>query len=171
MADFFRPEARATLWRWREVLFAAAVVGLGLWWALTSYGVLSWLGWGVAAVGAAFAYPAVQRAAFGRGGGGPGIVSADERQLSYFGPLNGGTVDLDDLSVLEYDPTMKPAHWILRARSGEVVAIPVTAEGADELFDHFAALPGLKGQSLLDVLSRTEPVRSIVWRRPQQRLH
>ena len=31
MTGFFRPEARALVWRWREVLAALAVVGLGLW--------------------------------------------------------------------------------------------------------------------------------------------
>ena len=43
MADFFRPEVRALFWRWREVLAAAALAALGLWWALTAAGMTFWL--------------------------------------------------------------------------------------------------------------------------------
>jgi len=171
MADFLRPEAKAALWRWREVAGAMVVAALGLWWAMTSLGALSWLGGALVLVGLALGYTALQRLRFGRGGGGPGVVTADERRLTYFGPLTGGEVDLDDLSVLEYDPTARPPHWLLRTSGGQILAIPVSAEGADTLFDHFAALPELKAQTLLDVLSRTPPVRTIVWRRPAKRLH
>lgn len=171
MADFLRPEARAALWRWREVIGASALAGLGFWWALTAFGALAWLGVALVLIAGALGFAAVQRLRFGRGGGGPGVVTADERRLTYFGPLTGGEIDLDDVQVLEYDPTARPPHWLLRASGGQVLAIPVTAEGADMLFDHFAALPELKGQALLDVLSRTPAVRTIVWRRPAHRLH
>ena len=44
-----RPEAAATLARFRDALIGGAVLALGLYWALfTGGGLLHWLGWGVA---------------------------------------------------------------------------------------------------------------------------
>ena len=36
--SFIRPEARAALWRWREVLAGAGVGALGIWMGLTGLG-------------------------------------------------------------------------------------------------------------------------------------
>ena len=44
MSDFMRPEARAPLWRWREALTGLALVGVGLWWTLGSFGIVRWIG-------------------------------------------------------------------------------------------------------------------------------
>lgn len=174
MSDFLRPEARATLWRWREVIVAAAFVALGLRWALASYGVLSWLGWVVAAISAALGMVALQRLRFGQGGGGPGIVQIDERQLSYFGPLTGGVIDLDDLARLELVGDARPAHWRLTPVLGEALDIPVTAEGADGLFDVFATLPGLRTERMLETLSRRPDATVVIWQAeaaPVPRIH
>ena len=45
MAEFLRPEARAALMRWREVLLAGAVAALGLRWGLAAFGALQIVGW------------------------------------------------------------------------------------------------------------------------------
>lgn len=44
MSDFMRPEARAALWRWREVLYAGAIAAFGLWWAIGGLGIVKWIG-------------------------------------------------------------------------------------------------------------------------------
>jgi hypothetical protein len=163
MTDFFRPEARAALWRWREAMVAGVVAALGLWWALTSFGVLQWLGWALVALAAAAGYVAIQRLRFGQGGGGPGVVQIDERRLSYFGPLSGGIVDLDDLVRLDLDPTGRPPHWVLSHRSGDPLPIPVNAEGADALFDVFATLPGIRTERMLDALRHSPDTRVTIW--------
>ena len=38
--SFIRPEATATLWRWREVLVGAALAVLALWWLAGPQGLL-----------------------------------------------------------------------------------------------------------------------------------
>lgn len=170
MAEFLRPAARAALWRLREVLAALAVVAFGLWWGLNAFGFVRYLGFIIAILGGAFGLVAVQRARFRQGGGGAGVVQVNERRLAYFGPLTGGVIDLDDLVRVELDPAGRPAHWVLTGIGDQQVAIPVDAEGADALFDVFAALPGIRTERMLDVLARTPAARVTIWQAPRQRL-
>jgi hypothetical protein len=172
MADFLRPEARAFLRRWREPMVAAGLAALGLWWALTEFGLLRWIGWLLVAGAAALAYAALQRLRFARGGGGAGVVTIDERRVVYFGPYSGGVADLDALLRLELEPSPGgPAQWVLTCDTGERVEIPVDAEGADRLFDVFAALPGLRPSTLLSALERPPETPVVLWRAtPQRRL-
>ncbi|WP_322894400.1 MULTISPECIES: hypothetical protein [unclassified Yoonia] len=172
MADFFRPEARAFLWRWREVMAAGAVAIFGLWWALNAAGMTIWLGYVVIAIGLGWGAAAVQRARFASDGDGPGVVQVRERRLAYFGPLDGGIMDVDDLTQLTLDPTSHPdPSWILSGVGGQRIAIPINAAGADDLFDVFAALPGIRTAAVLDVLERTPDAQVIIWSRARPVLH
>ncbi|MFN3661136.1 hypothetical protein [Yoonia sp.] len=172
MADFFRPEARAFLWRWRDVL-AAALLGLfGLWWALNAAGVTLWLGYLGIVIALGWGIAGVQRARFASHGDGPGVVQVRERRLAYFGPLDGGIMDVDDLTQLTLDPTSHPdPSWVLSGVGGQRIAIPINAAGADDLFDVFAALPGIRTAMVLDVLERTPDAQVIVWSRARPVLH
>lgn len=172
MADFLRPEARAFLWRWRDVWLGLAVVSFGLWWGLNSVGAVVWLGWLLTAAGGIWAAAGVQRGRFRQKGDGPGVVQIRERRLAYFGPLDGGVMDVNDLTLLELDPTAHPAPvWVLTGISGQRIAIPVNAAGAEALFDIFSALPDIKTGALLDVLSHTPDARVTVWQRDRPLLH
>ncbi len=157
--------------RWREVLIGAAIVLLGLWWWANTYAVVSWLSAVIVLLGAALIFTGVQRLRFRQGGGGAGVVQIDERRLTYFGPLTGGMIDLDDLIRLDLDPTGKPAHWMLFASGGPPLAIPVNAEGADALFDVFAALPGIRTELMLETLSRAPDKPVTIWSSERRRLH
>jgi hypothetical protein len=168
---FMRPEVAAALSRWRETLIGAGVGALGLWWALKTFGVLAWLGWALVVIGAALALAGVQRARFRRGRGGPGVVQVDEGQIAYFGPLTGGLASLTEVTLLSLDCSGSPAHWLLRQPGQPDLAIPVTAEGADALFDTFAALPGLSTTKLLATLDAAEPHPVVIWRKASLRLH
>lgn len=172
MGDFFRPEVRAFFWRWREVLLAGVVMALGLWWALGGIGITVWLGYVFVLIGVGWAVAAVQRARFAQDGDGPGVVQIRERRLAYFGPLDGGVMDTEDLTMLELDPVSHPeASWVLTGVGGQRIAIPINAKGSDDLFDVFAALPGIKTETVLDVLTRTPDARVIVWSRVKPLLH
>ena len=172
MGDFFRPEVRAFFWRWREVMLAAAVLIFGLWWAVTGVGINVWLGYIFGAVGAVWGAAAVQRVRFAQDGDGPGVVQIRERRLAYFGPLDGGIMDVADLSRLEIDPTSHPdPSWVLTSIEGQVLNIPINAKGAEDLFDVFAALPDIKTNTVLDVLSHTPDARVTVWNRVKPLLH
>lgn len=171
MSDFVRPAVRAGLWRWRESLSGLAVIGIGLWWLATFFQPVQWLGWAFAALGLAIALGGAQKARFRRGVDGPGTVLIDERRLSYFGPLTGGILDLDDATRLELEPVAHPApHWVLSGVGGQGLAIPVNADGADALFDLFASLPGLRTSALLDALEKPPKTRVTIWERPPVRL-
>ncbi|MGR3499512.1 MAG: hypothetical protein ACU0E9_11525 [Limimaricola soesokkakensis] len=165
MADLLRPEARAALWRGREVLVGLVLAGLGLWWALASFGILQWLGWGLAALGAGLVIGGVQRWRFRQEGRGPGLLKIDEGRVAYMGPLTGGMVDLDEVRRLRLDRRAKPAHWLLETGT-EVLAIPVTADGAEALFDAFAALPGLKRGRMIEMLNDETRDVVTIWTRP-----
>ena len=163
---------RAFLERWREVLLAGVVFLLGVWWALTGVGINVWLGYIFCLIGIGWGVAAVQRARFAQDGDGPGVVQIRERRLAYFGPLDGGIMDVADLSRLEIDPTSHPdPSWVLTSIEGQVLAIPINAKGAEGLFDVFASLPDIKTNTVLDVLSRTPDARVTVWSRVKPLLH
>lgn len=172
MADFMRPEARATLIRWREVIVAAAVALFGIWWATQGVALVRWLGVIVIALGAVWIYAAVQRVRFAQDGAGPGVVQVKERRLAYFGPLDGGVMDVEDLTELRLDPSSHPTPtWVLTAMGGQRLTIPINAAGADVLFDVFSGLPGIETAKMLDVLSRTPAAPIVIWSRLHPLLH
>lgn len=167
--SFFRPEAKAVLWRWREVLLAAGFAALGLYWVFVSGGLLAWVGWGLAALSGALVVIGVQRGRFRSGGGGPGYVIVDEGQITYFGPLTGGMAAASDLERLTLDPTARPAHWVLTQPGRPPLFIPVNAEGAEALFDIFAALPGLRTERMLAELNGSGAHPVVIWERHPSR--
>lgn len=164
-----RPEALVWLHRWREVLVALALAGFALWWALGSYGVMRWLGWGGVVLAAALAVGAVQRLRFASDGEAPGIVEIDEAEIRYFGPRGGGVVALDQIAALAL--SADAGFWLIERDSGEILAIPRAAQGSEDLFDAFSSLPGLEIAGLLRALAQGQAPRvRPVWRRPASTL-
>ena len=51
---------------------------------------------------------------------------------------------------------------------GTPLAVPIDAEGADALFDAFAALPGLSPARLIEAVERTAGGRETIWSRPRR---
>lgn len=166
--SFVRPEARAAIWRLREVLAGGGLAALGLWLVL-GRGLTVWLGYGAMIVALGLIVVGVQRARFRTGGGGPGVVAIDEGQVAYFGPLSGGVVALADMTRLTLDPGAHPAHWTLESEAQPALQIPVNAEGSERLFDAFAALPGMRTERMLSQMrsAGTHPV--VIWQRAQTR--
>ena len=174
--SFIRPEAQAALLRWLEVLVGGGMVALGLYWALSVGGLLGWVGWALAIIGAALAMIGVRRVKFRQDGQGPGVVRVDEGKISYFGPLHGGAVAASELERLTLDPTHHPAVWILEQPGWPPLHIPVNAAGTEDLFDAFSALPGLDSGQLIRHLNRDSPMPQVIWERhaqarPDHRLH
>lgn len=160
-----RPEVIAALKRWHEALAGLAVVLLGLYWAFfTGGGLLHWIGYGVLVLGLALTVTGLQRGRFRSGDGGPGVVQVVERRISYFGPLSGGVVDLDTLQALSLDTVSDPPCWLLLAPERKLLAIPLTAAGADQLFDAFATLPGLRTEQMLRRMEERTRGSVVIWR-------
>ena len=167
--SFIRPEAKLALWRWREVLAAGFVLLLGLSWINGPGGLLGWLGWALVVVAAALAIIGLQRARFRTGAGGPGVVTLDEGQITYLGPLDGGIVATREIERLALDPSLHPTHWILDQPGQPTLHIPVNAEGAEALFDVFANLPGLKTEQMLSELNGSGMHPVVIWERTPSR--
>ena len=164
--SFTRPEARAVIWRWREALTGTCAVALGLYWVLVPGGLLHWVGYTVVAAGLLLAFAGLQRGRFRTGAGGVGVVQIDEGRISYFGPLSGGSVALSEMSMLSYDSSARPPHWILHQPREADLYVPVNAEGADTLFDVSASLPGLRLERVLAARRDTTGTKSLLWQRP-----
>ncbi len=160
-----RPAAAAALRRWQEALIGLAVCALGAWWGFfTGGGLLHWVGYVVLAAGIALVVTGVQRGRFRIGGSGPGVVQVVERRVSYFGPLSGGIIDLDALKALSLDHTSDPACWLLQVPAQQVLAIPLNAKGADQLFDVFATLPGIRTEHMLRQMQEGADHPVVIWR-------
>lgn len=167
----FRPEALQTLRRWREpaiiaVLFLFAV--RLLWLAYVQSSVISGLiGLAVVGVVGSLLYVAYLRARLRRSVAGPGIVEVREREITYFAPDGGGSVDLDTVRRIQLStrPTdMGDRNWILWHAGGSLT-IPVAADGAEALIETFAALPHLGYEKILQAMEADTAEIFTIWKR------
>ncbi len=168
MSGFVRPEISDAVYRWREIVVGLPTAAIGLWLAATSYGALFLIGCGFAAGGAALVVAGIQRGRFRSAERAAGVVQIDERQITYFGPFGGGAVAVEDVRSIAVDPERK---WVLTDASHQTLTIPMGAEGAEELFDAFTALPGVTGRALIEAKENPVSQRTIIWEKPQARLH
>jgi hypothetical protein len=163
--SLIRPEARAALIKHRDLIGAGLLAVFGLRWGLIGIGIVPWIGWVLVLIALAWGYVALQRLRFAQGGEGAGVVTIDERRVAYFGPLWGGVQDMDTLRQLDLTPAgLDAAHWTLTGENGDVLSIPVNALGADALFDLFAALPGIRTDSMLSALKSAPDQAVTIWR-------
>jgi hypothetical protein len=170
VTGFLRPEALAVLVRWREVAGALAFAAFGLWVATFGGWFFEGVGLVLALAGLWAAVIAVRRMRFRREVDQPGLVEVDEGQVRYFGPHGGGFAALPEVVELELIADLAGHRWWrLREAGGNLLSIPVAAEGADLLFDAFAGLPGLSPSALLSALDDPRNRAVTVWRRTARR--
>lgn len=177
--SFIRPGARAALWRLREVIFASALAAFGAWLIVLGGWVLVPLGIVLLAVTASLVRHALARMNFLQAVGAPGIVELDEAQLGYLGPQVGGFISLNEAVELRLITLQGRRLWRIKQADGQAMLVPVDAEGAGQLFDAFAALPGMDIGALSraavvtgeapakgSALTASEPRMQVIWRRP-----
>lgn len=169
--QFLRPEALAALHRWRDAIAGLALIALGGFWAGGGRGVLAYLGVALLVPGAALVISGIRRARFlgARQGQGPGIVLVDEGEITYMGPLSGGTVALAELDRLVLDPSGRPSHWVLERDGHPALHIPVNADGAEQLLDAFVLLPGLRTGRMLEKMAEGPGYPTVIWQRETAR--
>ncbi|TRD22751.1 hypothetical protein [Palleronia caenipelagi] len=166
-----RPELIPVLMRWREAAFGAALLTLGLWWAVTSFGVLRWVGVTLIVAGAAVLRSGILRLMRPGDGGGAGIVTVDERQITYLDGFGGGVLSVEALvSVAVSRSPAGTLRWHFTDTTRQRLTIPTDAEGAERLFDAVVALPGLSEERALSALRHASTELKSVWHRPQPRL-
>ncbi len=162
--SFLRPEIAAALHRWREALAGLGAALVGAWLATLGGWFFFGLGLLVVLAGLALALASVRRQRFEPSGGAPGIVQAVEGQIAYFGPETGGFAALTEVEELRLEPGPQGHSWVLVQPQG-TVEIPVAAQGAERLFDFFAALPGIDMAALHTALGRPSERPQVLWRR------
>lgn len=153
------------VWQWREVILGGGLVLFGLWLVLGPGFLLSVPGYAGIIGGAVLVWLGVQRARFRSESGGVGAVQVDEGQVTYFGPLNGGSVSLRELDRLSLERAVFPAHWRLEQPGQPPLMIPVNAAGSEALFDAFATLPGLKTERMLGELQAHRYQAVVIWQK------
>jgi len=174
--SFVRPEAMAQVIRWRDVLVAAALAALGIWMFATKMGVPKVAGGLLILVAVALAWTGIRRARFVGKGDGPGVVELDERQISYFGPLGGGSLAVDSLQRITIqtglDRDKQPQrYWLLEGQNGDTLRIPASAKNAQALFDAVTALNGVNYDQAIKALQATQTDHFMVWQKDKRRLH
>lgn len=160
-----RAEAKQKLWRWREVLFAIIIIGLGYFWIVSFFGLLRWLGVVLTIIGGALLLIGFQRGRFRSDQDGPGIVQVVEGQIAYFGPAEGGLIAISEMTRISLVMLNEARCWKLEQPSLATLYIPVTANGTDQLFDAFATLPGLRIESMVQKLAQDTAKSILVWER------
>lgn len=174
--SLIRPEARAALWRWREVLIGALITALGANWAFGSFGVMGWLGWLVLAVGLALLVAGLQRARVKPRRGGPGVIELDEGQLAYLHPENGAIVALPAVIRIEIEttgagPFEDDLFWRFFQNNGYSARIPASAVGSERLFDALAGFPGADYRQVIAASGSTERHVFVIWQKEAGGLH
>lgn len=167
-----RPEIRAALARWQEVLTGGALALAGLW--LFGRGGLFFQGLGaaIAAGGTGWAVQGLRRLRFRRPGQGAGVVDVLEGQISYLSPHpgRGGFVSIPEIAGIALLSRGGERAWRIAQAEGPAVLVPVDALGADRLFDIFAALPGMDMPGLIAALDAPGDADRLIWTRPRHRV-
>jgi len=107
--------------------------------------------------GAGWALTTWRRLRFQQEGEAPGIVRVTEAQIAYFGPRVGGFVGLPELTEIRLLTLRGRRIWKLKQADGQLLHIPVESDGAEALFDAFAALPGIDMAALVAALGSDAP--------------
>ncbi|RPE66282.1 hypothetical protein EDD53_1982 [Pacificibacter maritimus] len=167
-----RPEVRAQIWHFREVIGAVALAFLFVWFFISSYGFMRWVALALICASLFIAFAAFQRARFAKAGQGVGVVEVDEGVVSYFTAFTGGQVEIDTLtSVILLPATKGSAHWQLEAAGQTTLNIPLDAVDAEKLFDVFVSLDGIETERMLKQIKQMPKSPVVVWRKRTLALH
>lgn len=159
-----RDEVLAAAHRGRELIAAGIVALAGLWLMWLGGYLLFPVGAVILAICALWGVQTWRRLRFSQDQGAPGMVEVDEGQVGYLGPAFGGFVALPDLTELRILTLQGQRLWRLKQSDGQALLIPVSAAGADRLFDAFASLPGMDSQALV-AAAGGKAGDGVIWRR------
>tara|TARA_Y100000385_G_scaffold92190_1_gene95183 strand:+ start:610 stop:1098 length:489 start_codon:yes stop_codon:yes gene_type:complete len=150
---------------WREPLTAIVLAALGLYWIINSHGILYTIGFGFLITGTTLAYAGYQRIRFKRAETGGGLIDFTEGQISYFGPKTGAIFSIDEINCLILDQSNSYSKWIVEITAGNKVEIPTNVKGNEVLFDIFNNLEGFRTEKMLEALSSSESIKTVLWQK------
>lgn len=172
--SFIRPELQARVVVWREAIIWGALTLVGVVLIVHGYHDIAplsfMLGLLCAASGLGLLLPALRRVRLASQTPAEGMVVIDEGRIAYFGPREGGFVDLSSVARVEIvtRPHIPPASahaWVITTEDGERLSIPLGAEGADRLLDALSPLPGIDFDAGVAAVLSRRPGRAVVWRK------
>lgn len=171
-----RPEAKEGLWRWRELGLGIILCLLGVYWFVQSFGLLKSIGAGCVLLGLLLMFIGQQRGRFRHSEKGVGVIGVVEGQIAYFGPLEGGTIAVADITGVSLIIHAGSRCWRLDQSEQDALIVPVSAKGGEHLFDAFAEIDGFPLEQMLRHLADETSQSSIIWRkvdygRDQKYLH
>jgi len=155
----------SSLLNWREPLIAIGLAALGLYWIINSHGILYTIGFGFLITGTTLAYAGYQRIRFKRAETGGGLIDFTERQISYFGPKTGAIFSIDEIKCLILDQSNSYSNWIVEITAGNKVEIPTNVKGNEVLFDVFNNLEGFQTEKMLEALSSSDSIKTVLWQK------
>ena len=123
------------------------------------------IGFGFLITGATLAYAGYQRIRFKRAETGGGLINFTEGQISYFGPKNGAIFSIDEIKCLILDQSNSYSKWIVEITAGNKVEIPTNVKGNEVLFDVFNNLEGFQTEKMLEALSSSESIKTVLWQK------
>jgi hypothetical protein len=150
---------------WWEPLTAIVLAALGLYWIINSHGILYTIGFGFLITGTTLAYAGYQRIRFKRAEIGGGLIDFTEGQISYFGPKTGAIFSIDEINCLILDQSNSYSKWIVEITAGNKVEIPTNVKGNEVLFDVFNNLKGFRTEKMLEALSSSESIKTVLWQK------
>lgn len=172
--SFIRPELAARLRDWREPIVWSALLLAGLWLIWQGYRALAPLSFVVgliaAAAGLGLLRDSLRRRRLSLAAPAEGVVLIDEARIGYFGPRDGGFIDLPAITAVEIvtRPHVPPASahaWVLTGEDGTRLVIPLGARGADRLFDALSPLPGIDFDAGVAAVVGPGARRAMVWKK------
>lgn len=174
--NFIRPEVRAALWRWREVLAGLAIVAVGFALVSGAYGLLPMIGGVIVFIGFLLVAAGVQRGRVKPRSGGQGLIELDEGRLTFLNREQGAIVELPEVLRIEIittgaGPAEDDLFWVFHTTSGQVARIPGAAVGSEKLFDALAAFPGADYSKVIAASGSTEDNVFVIWQKDRRRLH
>ena len=169
---FVRTEAKDMMWRWREIIVGVICLFGGFWLSMTSRGTLAFLAAFIMVAGIALIFVGWQRGRFRRGRDGVGVLRITEGVITYYGPFTGGVLATEMIREVTLNPLPRAGIvWELHGPETDLLRIPADAEGAEMLFDVFAALPGFDTEAMLAALAEPGRVPRTLWARTHTALH
>ncbi|MDG1765106.1 MAG: hypothetical protein P8H46_07895 [Paracoccaceae bacterium] len=111
------------------------------------------------------AYAGYQRIRFKRAETGGGLIDFTEGQISYFGPKTGAIFSIDEIKCLILDQSNSYSKWIVEITAGNKVEIPTNVKGNEVLFDIFNNLEGFQTEKMLEALSSSESIKTVLWQK------
>ncbi|WP_166418459.1 hypothetical protein [Cochlodiniinecator piscidefendens] len=163
--SFIRPELRDAMWRWRESVQGGGVIALGVWVFLSSRGWVVWLGLLLIILGCALVSAGIIRGRLRSFRNGPGVIEVVERQLTYFSPIGGSAVSLDDVTKIELQGSGVSIFWCFHVPGQAPLRIPATAQGAEQLLDALASFSGVNYDNIVKASQTSDHHLFLIWKK------